>query len=219
MSSGGLRKGIVVLGLTLPFFMGAPVRAQRHPVSLELGAGTLSPDDPFSATLAMRAALGYVVGGRNAVAFEYLRQSANGSEGEDLGKFARHLIGFTWQHALGNAFMDQDRMKQQYLIRLGGGILRPGTFPEAVEDDRLATATFVDLGVVIRYPFSSRIALVGTIEDAVAFLPTQSVRSYCGKVNGVFTCYPRGGPDHVVVKIEGRAQHNFGVFATLQLRP
>jgi hypothetical protein len=197
----------------------APLAAQRHRGWVEFGAGSLGPDDPFAATLSLRAAAGWMLDGRNAIGLEYSRQSANGSEGDDLGKFARQFIGLTWQHAFRNVFADQGAMRQQYLFRVSGGALVRGTFPEAVGDQRLATAPFVDIGLVIRYPFSSRVSAVGTVEDAVGFLPHQRVRSYCGQVNGFSTCYPRGGPDYVVVDLARKTQHNFGIFAMLQLRP
>jgi hypothetical protein len=214
-----MRKRIVVLALGLASGIGASGVAQGHRPWLELGAGTLSPDDPFAATLAMRAGIGSGVGGRNAIGLDYSRQSANGSEGDDLGKFARHFIGVAWRRALGNAFDDQESMKQQYWLRIGGGMLVRGTFPEAVGDQQLKNATFLDVGLIIRYPFSSRVAAVGSIEDAVGFLPRESLRSYCTWQNGARLCYPRGGPTYYTVNHAADVQHNFGIFAVLQVRP
>jgi len=180
--------------------------------------GTLAPDDPFVVTMAFRAAAGTNLGGQNAVALEYSLQSANRIEGEDFGKFARHFVGISWQHAFQDVFSDPEPQKLYYLMRLGGGTLVRGTFPEAVGDQHLRNAPFVDLGVVIRYPLSPHVAAVGTVQDAVSFLPAETVHSYCSVQSGVTYCYPNPGPDYYTIDRPASTQHNLGVLLTLQLQ-
>jgi len=200
-----IRGGALYLGIVLVVAPAAPLRAQGHHVLLDAGAGSLNPDDPFAATLTLRGSLGWALGGHNVLGLEYTRQSANDSEGADLGKVARHFIGIAWQHAV-TPLANQERMKRQFLIRVGGGLLIRGTFPNATPGEELKNAAFLDAGFVIRYPFSARVAAVGTIEDAVGFLPRQKVQSYCDT------------DPYCVFNTGGRAQHNFGLFVTLQLR-
>lgn len=195
-----------------------PLAAQNGRALVELGAGSLSPTDPFGAALGLRASAGWVLDAQDAVTLEYSRQPANRSESAVLGLFPRHFLGIGWQHAFRNAFANPIRMKQQYLVRLSAGFLLGRVFPEAVAGDRLKPAPFLGLGLVIRYPFSQRIALIGTIDDALVFLPRQTVRSYCGAPSGFLVCYPRGGGTFYAVDVGGKAQQNFALLATLQLR-
>ena len=196
---------------------GAPLAAQTHGPVFELGAGALSAVNPFVATLALRAGAGWIFGAQNAITVEYSRQTANSIEGPDLGKFSRQFVGIAWQHAFRDAFSDPEPMKQQYLLRLGGGSVFRGTFPEAVGDETLQNAPFMNAGLVIRYPFSPRFAAVGTIEDAIAFLPTQTVNSYCAQ--DFSNCYVQGGPDYYTYDLPAKTQHNVGLLVTVQLRP
>src|SRR3954467_5307314 len=108
------------------------VAAQAHRGFVEIGAGTLSPTNPAIITLSLRATAGWILGGQNAISAEYTRQSANRSEGNDLGKFSRHFVGIAWQHAFHDVFSDQEPMAQQYLLRVSGGAIFRGTFPQAV---------------------------------------------------------------------------------------
>lgn len=205
--------GLVLFVLALP-----SLAAQANRPFVEIGVGTLAPNDPFVITLALRATAGWALGGQNALTVEYSRQSANRNEGNDLGKFARHFVGIAWQHAFQDAFSDPESMKQTYLVRVSGGTIFRGTFPEAVEDQNLRNAPFMDLGVVIRYPLSSRVAAVGTVEDAIGFLPAETVRSYCTNQNGFVLCYPHGGPNYYTIDLPAKTQHNLGVVLTMQLR-
>lgn len=206
---------VVVAGLLAT----ASLAAQRHRAWVELGAGTLGPDDPFAATLSLRASVGWMLSSRSGIGVKYSRQSANGSDGDDLGKFAHQFIGVVWQRGFTNAFDDQESMQHQYGVRIGGGMVIRGTFPAALGDERLKRAPFLDLGLVIRYPFTARVAAVGSIENAVAFLPRQTVRSYCSAQNGGSTCYPIGGPNYFTIDLAENVQHNLGIVAALQVRP
>ncbi len=194
------------------------VAAQSNRAFFEIGAGTLSPTDPAIVTLSLRATAGWILGGQNAISAEYSRQSANRSEGNDLGKFSRHFVGIAWQHAFHDVFSDQEPMKQQYLLRVSGGAIFRGTFPEAVGDQNLRNAPYVDVGLVIRYPFSSHIAVVGTVEDAIGFLPAETVSSYCMNDNNLVLCYPEGGSQYYTFDLPANTQHNFGVLVSAQLR-
>jgi hypothetical protein len=191
--------------------------AQTNRPFVEIGAGTLAPNDPFTVTLALRASAGWLFGGRNAVTLDYTRQSAvRGHDSNDLGKYARDFLGIGWQHAFQDVFSDPEPKTLQYLVRLSGGAILRGTFPEAVEGQNLRNAPFVGGGVVIRYPVSSRVIAVGSVEDAVGFLRAETVQSYCNPQNGV--CYPQGGPDYFTVDVAPTTQHNLGVILTLQLQ-
>jgi len=128
-------------------------------------------------------------------------------------------VGIAWQHAFHDVFSDQEPMAQQYLLRVSGGAIFRGTFPAAVGDQNLRNAPYVDVGFVIRYPFSSRIAAVGTVEDAIGFLPSETVSSYCmNDDNNVVLCYPEGGSQYYTFELPTRTQHNFGVLVTAPLR-
>jgi hypothetical protein len=208
------------LALAAILLVSTPVAAQGHRGLLELGWGSLNPGDPFHATLSFRASLGWAFAGRNALMAEYTRQSGNRSEGADLGKFARQFLGLSWHHAFTDAFSDQEPQQQQYLFRLGAGLLLRGTFPSAVGHADLRNALFLDAGAQIRYPFTDQLAVAGTIEDALAFLPRQVVSSYCtSESTGTVFCYPKGSPTYFDLTIDGRVQQNFGLFVALQWRP
>ena len=181
---------------------GVSLQAQGHRVLLELGPGTFSPDDPFKATLSLRGAVGWILNSRNAIAFDYTRQSANRNEGPDLGRHARQFIGLAWQHAFRDAFGNEELLHQQYLLRLAGGVLTRGTFQGVQPSVALKDAGFFDAGVSIRYPFTTHVAAVGMIEDALAFLPKQVITSGS-------TAYDFGG----------KVQNNFGLFVLVQWRP
>jgi len=193
--------------------------AAQAPVWIGIGAGALNPDDPFAATLGLRGSVGFILGAKNAVAFEYSRQSSNRSEGNDLGKFGRRFVGFVWEHGFSDVFADRQSLRRRYLVRVGGGALLRGTFPEAVGDQRLKRTSFIDVGMGIRYPFTRHVTAVGIIEDALAFLPAERVRSYCGQSGFVSSCYPRGGSAYFQIDLAKKTQHNFGVLAMVQLRP
>jgi hypothetical protein len=193
--------------------------AQANRPFVEVGAGTLAPNDPFVVTLALRASAGWVLGGQNAVTIDYTRQSApKGHSGNDLGKYARSFLGIAWQHALHDVFSDPEPETLQYLVRLSGGTILRGTFPEAVKDQKLRNAPFVGLGLVIQYPLSSRVAAVGSVEDAIGFLPAETVQSYCSDQTGYTLCYPQGGPDYYTIDLPNKTQHNLGVVLTMQFR-
>ncbi|HJS42968.1 MAG TPA: hypothetical protein VJ755_05815, partial [Gemmatimonadales bacterium] len=198
--------------------LGPVLQAQLVRPFFEAGVGTLAPGDPFVVAMAFRAVAGMSLGGQNAITLEYSLQSANRIAGEDFGKYARHFVGIAWQHAFQDVFTDPERKRLSYLARLAGGTMIRGTFPEAVDDQQLRNAPFLDFGVVIRYPLSSRVVAVGTVEDAMAFLPAESVRSYCATQNGASLCYPPGGPDYYTIDRPATTQHNLGVILSMQLR-
>lgn len=195
-----------------------PLSAQALRPLVEAGVGTLAPDDPFVVTMVFRATAGMTLGGKDALSVEYSLQSANRVEGEDFGKYSRSFVGIAWQHAFRDAFSDPEPKRLQYLARVGGGTLVRGTFPEAVGDQELRNAPFVDAGVVIRYPLSAHVTAVGTVQDAMAFLPAQTVQSYCATQNGQTQCYVQGGPDYFTIDRPASTQHNLGVILTFQLK-
>jgi hypothetical protein len=202
----------------LCLLVAAALHAQGRRVFFEAGVGTLAPEDPFVVTLAFRTSAGINLGGQNALTVEYSRQSANRTLGNDVGKYARQLVGLAWQHGFRDVFSDPEPKKLQYLMRLGGGALIRGTFPAAVGDQDLRNAGFADAGVVIRYPLSARVAAIGTVEDAIAFLPAETVRSYCTMQGGGMVCYPEGGSSYFTIDRPGTTQHNLGVVLSMQVR-
>ena len=177
-----------------------PVRAltaQDHRGLLELGAGSLGPDDPLQAFLSFRGSAGWILRHRNALAIDYTRQTKSRSTSEDLGKYARQFLGLAWHHAFQEAFYDDEIHRQQYFLKLGGGLLVRGATPSLGSAD-LANAPFVGAALAIRYPLASHIAAVGEIEDDMAFIPRQTINT---------------------TKIGGELQHNFGLFILVQWRP
>jgi len=193
----------------------APVSAQSRTV-VEIGSGSFSAGDPFSANLRFRSALGRIVGARDLVALEYSRQRANRGEGDALGLIARDFLALGWHHAFREAFSHAALLKQQYLLHLNVGIVPRRRFPEAVGNDRLKAAPFLGIGVAIRYPVTRRLALLGTLDDALVFLSRQTVRSYCPPDGG--SCYSPGSAFFFDVDVGGAVQQNFGFFVSLQAR-
>ncbi|HET9384496.1 MAG TPA: hypothetical protein VFO67_05065 [Gemmatimonadales bacterium] len=171
--------------------------AQDHPIMLELGAGSLAPDDPFQAFLSFRGSAGWILSHRDALAIDYTRQTKSRATSEDLGKYARQFLGLAWHHSFQEAFYDDETLRQQYFFKLSAGLLVRGRTPTLGSAD-LANAPFVGAALAIRYPLSSRIAAVGEIEDDMAFIPRQTVDS---------------------IRIGGELQHNFGLFILVQWRP
>ena len=189
---------------------------------VEFAWGSLNQGDPFHPNMSFRAAAGVNVGARNRMQGEYTRQSANRNQGTDLGTYAFQFVGVAWEHAFQDAFESDPPKTQRYLVRIATGILVRGSFAYAVPYTDLKNAGFVDAGMVARYPFSDHVAAVGSIEDAIAFLPRQTVASYCNTIIDGYTprsCYSAGGPNVFEVDTGGAAQHNFGVFMALELRP
>ena len=170
--------------------------AQGNRVLLEVGAGSLSPVDPLTAILTLRGSAGLILSHRDALAIDYTRQSKGGSTNEGLGKYPRQFLGFAWHHSFQEAFYDDETHQQQYFFKLSGGLLLRGKSPRFNAD--LANAAFLGAALAIRYPLSRHIAAVGTIEDDIAFIPSQTIDS---------------------TTVAGGAQHNFGLFVTVQWRP
>jgi len=186
---------------------------------VELGVGTLSPDDPFSAILSFRGSAGWILSHRNAVSVDYTRQSASRSTTEDLGKYARQFLGFSWHHSFREAFYDDDTHQQQYFLKLSGGMLVRGVTRSLDPVQDLSNAFFTGVALSIRYPLASRVAAVGTLEDEVAFLPRQTMNTSCATVNGTVTCYPPNSGQFYTFDAGGMVQHNFGLFVVFQWRP
>lgn len=170
--------------------------AQDNRVLLELGAGSLSPDDPLNAILTFRGSVGWILSHRDALSIDYTRQSNSRSTSEDLGKYARQFLGFAWHHSFQEAYYDDDTHQQQYLFKLSGGLLVRGETPSFNAD--LANAAFLGAALAIRYPLSRHIAAGGTIEDDMAFIPSQTINT---------------------TNFGGDVQHNFGLFVVVQWRP
>lgn len=196
-----------------------PLAAQDHRALLELGAGTLSPDDPFTAILSFRGSAGWVLSHRNALSVDYTRQSASRSTKEDLGKYARQFVGLSWQHSFREAFYDDEIHQQQYLLKLSGGFLLRGQTKDGDPVQNLAAAFFSGVALAIRYPLSSHIAAVGTLEDDIAFIPNQTIQTRCAFVGNTYTCYPVNSGTFYTLDLEGTVQHNFGLFVVVQWRP
>ena len=184
---------LVLVGVCTPALS---LAAQDNRVLLELGAGSLSPVDPLTAILTFRGSVGRILSHRDALSIDYTRQSRSRSTSEDLGKYARQFVSVSWLHAFQEAFYDEDTKQQQYLFKLSGGLLVRGRTPSFNAD--LANAAFLGAGLAIRYPLSRHIAAVGTIEDDIAFIPSQTIDT---------------------TNVGGGVQHNFGLFVVVQWRP
>jgi len=192
-----------------------PLAAQDHRALLELGVGTLSPDDPFSAILSLRGSAGWVLSHRNAISLDYTRQSGNRSTSEDLGDYARQFLGFSWHHSFREAFYDDETHQQQYFLKITAGMLTRGLTRDLDPVQDLSNALFTGAALSIRYPLSARIAAVGTLEDDVAFIPDQTMETRCNAVD----CYPTGSGQFYTFDVDGTVQHNFGLFVVFQWRP
>lgn len=194
----------------------ATLSAQSARTVVEVGSGSFTAEDPFNVMLGFRGAVGRITGARDRVAFEYSRQRANRSEGNALGLIARDFLALGWHHAFRDVFSQEPLLKQQYLLHLSAGIVPSRGFPEAVGGERLNTAPFLGIGLAIRYPISDRLALLGTLDDAMVFLSRQTVRSYCPSGSG--GCYNPGDSLYYDVNVGGAVQQNFAVLVSVQAR-
>lgn len=197
------------------FLFSTSLHAQDHRVMLGLGAGTLNPDDPFQTTLSFRGSAAWILNHRHAFTFTYTRQSANRSTNEDLGRYARQLIGVSWQYAFQEAFWDEEHLKQQYFLSLGTGIMTRGPTRDVDPVQDLSDAPFFHVGLSIRYPIVNALAVLGSIEDDFALLPQQTLNTRCNAT----TCFPEGSGQYYTFEVPGDKQHNFGLFILLQWRP
>jgi hypothetical protein len=189
-------------GLIAAWVVTAPVAGQApgDPATsaprglLRLQAGTLNPDDPFNATLALGASAGFEWNERRALVISYVRQSENGNEGEDIAARGRGFltVAVEW------GFTFEEQRRQQYRARLGAGAL----FRSA----GLTTAPVIEAGLTIRYTLLPRLAVVGVLGDHLAFLPRDEIVVCSGS-----TCQTYVAGD--------KYQHNFGGLVGLEWRP
>ena len=173
-----------------------PLASQDHPVLLDIGSGSLSPTDKFSAVLSFRGSAGFVLSHRNALAVDYTWQNRKSSRSGDLGQYTRQFLGLAWHHAFRDAFYDDETKQQQYLLKLSAGLLVRGV--SRTTSVNLANAPFVGVALAIRYPLSRHFAVAGTIEDDMAFIPRQTINT---------------------TSVGGELEHNFGLFIVAQWRP
>jgi len=191
---------LLALGVTAPALVAAQ-REDEVPTPrafiARVEVGSLSPNEPFNATMAFGAAAGVDLGGRNAFLLRYTRQSQNRNSGEDLGDRAREFVSVAWEHAYGDA----ERHVQQYMLRLAGGVLLR---------DPYAAAPFALVGVAIRYPLGERLSVVGAIEDAMAPLREETFQ----------VCDPDLVPNYpCTYQVGGSLQHNFGLMIAAEWKP
>jgi len=201
--------------LAVLFVIGTPLYSQEHRFMLGVGAGSLSPDDPFQAMLSFRGSATWILNHRHALNLNYTRQSANRSTNADLGRYARQFIGVSWQYAFQEAFYDEEHLKQQYFLTLGTGILNRGPTRDLDPVQDLANAPFFNVGVAIRYPITGALVVLGSLEDDFAPLPRQTMNTRCNAT----TCFPEGSGQYYTFEVPGATQHNFGLFVLLQWRP
>jgi hypothetical protein len=177
---------------TRPATCQTPVDSTRR-LLLRLEGGSMNPDDPFTVTLAYGAQIGWQLNERNALFFHGSMQELSldiaGYPRDDL----RRYLSVGYERYLGQ----EDRYRQQFALRFGAGLAFRGD---------LGTAPFVSGGVAIRYALSRRFAFLGTFEDAIVALPTDTLQD----------C--RFDPC-AVYRTGGKTQHNFGMFISLELRP
>lgn len=194
MNTRAQRLALLLVSIaTSPAISAAQSVQDPRRLALRLDGGSLNPDDPFTVTLAYGVQLGWQLTERSALFFGAMRQELSrdiqGFPQDDertyvIAGFERYL---GWEHI----------RRQRIGVRLAGGfaVRRP-----------LKTAPFIAAGVVIRYPLSPSFAFVARVEDAVAFLPTDSA-TYCPF-----------GPPCTTYRTGGKAQHNFGLFISAELR-
>jgi hypothetical protein len=174
--------------------------AQQYRALLDIGPGSLNPDDPFTTTFSMRAGAGWILDHHNALGLEYTRQSASRTTNADFGRYARQFLGVAWRHAFSEVYFDEEKLKQQYLLSVSAGrVIRNKPSDSNVDPD---DGFFLGAGLAIRYPFTTRMAAMCTLEDDVALLPGQLVTASSGSYH-----------------IPSSLQHNFGVFILFQWRP
>jgi hypothetical protein len=160
---------------------------------LRLDGGSMNPDDPFAVTLAYGAQVGWRLSERDAwffrVTWQQLSADLAGFPRDDL----RRYLSLGYERYLGW----EESHQRQFALRFGAGV--------AIRSP-LKTAPFVSGGVSLRYPISTRFAFLATFEDALAALPTDTIAD----------C--RYNPC-LVWRSGGKAQHNFGMFISVELRP
>jgi hypothetical protein len=123
-----------------------------------------------------------------------LRQSSNRNSGPDLTSDARAfwLVGYE-RHG-----RPAERLKPQVIGRLVAGRLQRAPF---------RSTWVVGAAFAQRIHLHGPLAVVGNIEDLVAFLPRESL-SVCAAPT-----------DCEVAQIRKRSQHNFGLLVSFELRP
>ena len=133
-------------------------------------------------TLAIGASAGWQVSSRTTILLRYLRQSQNRNSGEDVGRLARGFLSVNWEYALGH----EGQYQRQAMVRFGPGIVIRPSLPDAA---------VLGGAFELRYGLTQRWALIGSIEDDLAFLPGADFQ-FCA-----------GCP---VEHFKGKSQHNFG---------
>ncbi len=160
---------------------------------LRLDGGSMNPDNPFTVTLAYGAHIGWQFTERQALFLRATRQELSfdiaGYPRDDL----RRYLSVGYERYLGW----EERYHQQFALRFAAGVAFRGP---------LSTAPFVSGGVSLRYPLSRRIAFLGTFEDALAALPTDTIQD-CIHFD---PC--------AIWRSGGKVQHNFGMFISVELR-
>jgi hypothetical protein len=178
--------------------LGAPANAQvprSSPTPLfRVQAGALNPGSLSQVTLAFGAGAGFEWG-RHRLVLDATVQSQNRNSGADLTSDARTFLLLHWEY-LGRGHGPRQR---QIFGRLGGGRVLRSPYK---------TVWVIDGGVGLRYRMARSLSLIGSLTDAVAFLPAESF-VYCP--DPFFSCG--------TLAVKDGPQHNFGFLVGLELHP
>ena len=174
---------------------GAAPRTLSPVVRVE--AGALNPERLDAATMSFGVGAGLAWRGRTMLLARVLRQSQNRNSGADLTRNARDVVSLLLERTSGPAV----RRRQQYLVRIGAGVMLRS---------RLPAAPVATLGLGVRYPVYRSFTLVAGFEDDVAALPA-----------GSYDYYEPGylGMVHVVVNARREIQNNFGFLLAVEWHP
>ncbi len=186
-----MRASVVALSLiAVCLGTSSAVRAQTGPFG-RLEAGTLNADDPFNATMAVGAAVGYTYRA-SSLMLRAVRQSWDGNSGADVAA-GRTFALVEWELA----GRTSGYWERQLFFRLGAGWLFQSPYKSTVAND---------LGVGIRYRLATRLFLVGSADDQLAWVRRQA-----------FTSCEVGLCTTVIVPAQ--IQHNYGLLVDLEIRP
>jgi hypothetical protein len=180
-----------------------PGQRSQGTVIVRAELATLNPEETQIITPAYGAALGQMLGNA-AVLIRWFRQDVSSIPAENPFTTWRNWLGLDWEYAFG----EMNEYHRQVLVRFGAGaLLRPGG---------LRTVPYLGLGFGMRYPISNWLGFTGRLEDDLAFLPAETTVD-CG---GAAPVTPADSTFYCISTHRGHhAQHNYGVFLGVELRP
>jgi hypothetical protein len=186
-----MRGHVGILGLVLACLGAAPSLGAQTRLIGRLEGGTLNANDPFNSTLAFGAAAG-ITEHSSSFLLHVVRQSWNRNSGSDVSD-GRTFALLDWELA----FRPSGAWKRQAFVRLGAGWVFQSPFKSALT---------ADAGAGLRYELTSRLFIVGTVVDQVAWVRTQLFTTCL-----VTIC--------TTTTVPSQTQHNFGLLVDLEIRP